>query len=160
MDQEKEKNQENNQVLEKEGFNFYEVSFLLNPRLNEVELGQEVSKIEEIIKECGGEIMEENWPQKIELAYPIKKNTFAYFAWLLFETKPECVKMFPEKVKYEANILRYLTLKRNKKLWQEAKNKPKQSFKLETKKGNIEKETKKEEINEEKLEEKLEEILK
>ncbi len=164
MEQEKEKNQENSQAAENEDFNFYEVSFLLDPRLNEVELGQEVAKIENIIKNCQGQIIEENWPQRMELAYPIKKNAFAYFGWLLFEARPECVKMFPEKVKYELKILRYLTLKRDKKLWEESKNKPKPVRPEMSKKQEIKEQPKKQEeeteIDEEKLEERLEEILK
>ncbi len=173
MDEEKKKNQEENQnepIIEasqensqKEGYNFYELSFLLDPRLNEVELGEEVSKIEKIIKDCQGEIIEENWPQKIELAYSVKKNNFAYFGFILFDSLPECVKMFPEKVKYEPKILRYLTIKRNKKIWQEEKERPKvppKSYRKPSKEEATKSAKEEKELDEEKLEERLEEILK
>lgn len=157
----------NNQkdLEEKEGCNFYEISFLFAPELNEVELGGEISKLEKTIESLGGKIIEENWPKLIQLAYPIEKKTSAYFGYFLFDAPSECPKLLPEKLKFEQNLLRYLVIKRNKKYWQESQKKQtfdKKAFakpEVKEKEESTQKEEKVE-LDQAKLEEKLEEILK
>ena len=139
-----------------EDLNFYEVGFLLDPKLNEIETGQEVSKVEKVISGFGGTMVEESWPKRLKLAYPIKGNESAYFGYLLFEAPAESINGILGKLKPEKNILRFLILRRNKKYWQRTKEQAKvKAEALPTKR-----EEHGEKIDETRLEEKLEEILK
>jgi len=132
---------------------FYELSFLLANDLSDSLIAETVSNLKDLINSAGGLVIEDSWPKKIKLAYPIKKNNFAYFGYLLFDYPKKEIGKFSQEVKKNSNILRYLLISRNKKYWQRDK---------ESKENWLKRRGKKEaaEINEEELEKKLEEVLK
>ena len=132
---------------------FYELSFLLANDLSDSLIAETVSNLKDLINSAGGLVIEDSWPKKIKLAYPIKKNNFAYFGYLLFDYPKKEIGKFSQEVKKNSNILRYLLISRNKKYWQRDK---------ESKENWLKRRGKKEaaEINEGELEKKLEEVLK
>ena len=132
---------------------FYELSFLLADDLSDSLIAETISNLKDSINSAGGIVIEDSWPKKIKLAYPIKKNNFAYFGYLLFDYPRKEIEKFSQEVKKNSNILRYLLISRNKKYWQRDK---------ESKENWLKRRGKKEaaEINEEELEKKLEEVLK
>ena len=138
---------------DEEKVGFYELSFLLANDLSDSLIAETVSNLKDLINSAGGLVIEDSWPKKIKLAYPIKKNNFAYFGYLLFDYPKEEIGKFSQEVKKNSNILRYLLISRNKKYWQRDK---------ESKENWLKRRGKKEvaEINEEELEKKLEEVLK
>ena len=138
---------------DEEKVGFYELSFLLANDLSDSLIAETVSNLKDLINSAGGLVIEDSWPKKIKLAYPIKKNNFAYFGYLLFDYPKKEIGKFSQEVKKNSNILRYLLISRNKKYWQRDK---------ESKENWLKRRGKKEvaEINEEELEKKLEEVLK
>lgn len=134
---------------------FYEIGFLLRPELTELEVSQEVSKIEKILTELEGERIEEELPKLIKLAYPIEKKESAFFGYIIFKMPSKEVALIPERLKFEKNILRYLVIKRSREslaMRKEEQKKPRRKVRKEVRRE--------EKIDESKLEKKLEEILK
>ncbi len=152
-DREKIGEEENLEKEENEEVGFYELSFLLADDLSDSLIAETISNLKDSINSAGGIVIEDSWPKKIKLAYPIKKNNFAYFGYLLFDYPRKEIEKFSQEIKKNSNILRYLLISRNKKYWQRDK---------ESKENWLKRRGKKEaaEINEEELEKKLEEVLK
>ncbi|MGB9847646.1 MAG: 30S ribosomal protein S6 [Minisyncoccia bacterium] len=142
----------------------YEISFILSGRLTESELSGQIEKIKNIFQSSGAHLLKEAEFTKINLAYPIKKETEAYFGYFWFEMEPEKLADFKEQLSYEKNILRYLIVTpppKYKKLMAQSKLPPKETkTSLPISEMPTVSEEKKTEPNFEKLEEKLEEIQK
>lgn len=89
----------------------YELTYLISPEVSEENIQSLQKKIESLIKEGEGSIIETNPPVKRTLAYPIQKKTGALVADLTFNLKPEKIKDFEKNLKSESQILRYLISK-------------------------------------------------
>ena len=124
----------------------YEIGFILDPDLGGKDLLNVLALLKEIItQKLEGSILEAGKLKKVNLAYPIKKKEKGYFGYFVFETLPEKVVELKDHLKYEDSILRYILVKRNRKLFE--------------KKEVLPQEERKEKIDEEALEKRLEEIL-
>ena len=88
---------------------FYKVALLFKGSLTEAEGTAEYVKVTEELK-THGVILQEIKPTKIGLAYPISKNTEAYFATVKFEPTEGTVVDFKDWLK-KANVLRVLITK-------------------------------------------------
>ncbi len=92
----------------------YEGCFLLKSSIPKEETEKEISFIEETIKKNGGEIIKkEPWGTK-RLAYPIKKNTDAFYYLFFFKASPDMILPIDLFLKRRESILRYLFLERKK----------------------------------------------
>ena len=81
----------------------YEISFLLKE-----EAGQKL--VLDTIKELGGDIETESPVSKIALAYPIKKETSAFFGFLHFFLAPAEIKELNHRMETTEAILRHLII--------------------------------------------------
>ncbi|MCK9187087.1 MAG: 30S ribosomal protein S6 [Candidatus Colwellbacteria bacterium] len=81
----------------------YEISFL-----TKTEADKEV--ILKALADIGASNMEEGRFSEIKLAYPIKKNTVAYFGSVVFESDPENVTKIGEALKFSEGVLRFLVI--------------------------------------------------
>ncbi len=81
----------------------YEISFLLNSENTYQELIQ-------ALKNCQFSIIDEGSISKIKLAYPTKKENFAYFGCLRFSGHPHDVKNLNSQLKTNPKILRFLII--------------------------------------------------
>ena len=79
----------------------YEIGFLLKSEDKKPE-------IRKIIESRKGEITEEGAVIGIKLAYPIKKETFAYFGYVRFLAEPSAIKEMDEEAKHNPALLRHL----------------------------------------------------
>ncbi|MFT5359591.1 MAG: ribosomal protein S6 [Candidatus Paceibacteria bacterium] len=97
----------------------YETSFSFLPTLASDELATQVGKLKEVITSKGGEIISEEYPQVINLAYSIrhrmdnkyKTHETAHFGWVKYDveqSEAQDVKKGLDNIKV---LLRYLTLK-------------------------------------------------
>lgn len=97
----------------------YEVGYLLSSNVAEESAPGEASALKEIVENCGGKILSEDWPKMRRLAYPMskirsgKKTTFenAYFGWIKFEgdsSSPAGIKTGFEK---NGNMIRFVVIK-------------------------------------------------
>ncbi|PIR44011.1 hypothetical protein COV23_02225 [Candidatus Wolfebacteria bacterium CG10_big_fil_rev_8_21_14_0_10_31_9] len=143
--------------MEKELKN-YEIGFLFIEETDEREVG-------DALKGYKAQILHEGIAKKIKLAYPIKKQTSAYFAFIQFSLDPELVKPLSDQIKLNKKVLRALIfsipdkqLTKNKETrGEKAERPPREKRKLTEE---VVKKNKPEIVDNELLEKKLEEILK
>ncbi|MDD3679622.1 MAG: 30S ribosomal protein S6 [Candidatus Shapirobacteria bacterium] len=87
--------------------NQYELTIVsrLNPKTKKGE--DNLEKIKKTLVEIGKITKEENWGKKT-LAYPIQKETAAYYCWFLFKAGPNKVGRLDNILKLNENIIRHL----------------------------------------------------
>ncbi len=59
--------------------NYYEILYIISPKLSEAEREELIKKLDAFVKEKGGEVLTENRWGTRTLAYPIKKQTTGYY---------------------------------------------------------------------------------
>lgn len=128
---------------------YYELTYLISSELSEEEAKQLQAKITSLI---GGILVKERLPFKKKLAYPIKKQSQAYFSVIDFQVMAEKLIDLEKKLKSEDKILRYLILVKP----------PVKKEKITGvfKKPKIEQPEKEKKVELKEIEKKLEEILK
>lgn len=97
----------------------YEVGYLLVPSIAEEDLSVVYGNLKEMVSTFGGEIISDEMPKMIPLAYTISKvisnvrNKFntAYFGWIKFEMDTEKIVEMKKKLDLSDNIIRFLILK-------------------------------------------------
>lgn len=86
----------------------YEIAYLLSPEVSEEKLDLEITELEKIIKESGGEIVESNTPKKRWLSYEVKKQRQAYFGAISFKIPSEGVGKIKSVLSLHKKIMRFL----------------------------------------------------
>lgn len=97
----------------------YEVGYLLVPSITEENLPVTYGNLKELVSSFGGEVISDEMPKMIPLAYTISKvisntrNKFntAYFGWIKFEMDTEKVVLMKKKLDLDQNIIRFILLK-------------------------------------------------
>lgn len=97
----------------------YEIGFHLIPLVTEDEVASHVSTIKSILDKAGAEIISEEAPTLIELAYEISKKVkgtkhefgTGYFGWIKFETTSDKIAEIDEEVRDIEEVLRYIVVK-------------------------------------------------
>lgn len=98
--------------------NSYELAFHVLPTVAEGEVAGVYEKIKARIAE-DGEIITDEAPERIDLAYPIVKSveakerkfTSAYFGWVRFTTDAEKISHLDDHIRTMGEILRHLIIK-------------------------------------------------
>ena len=89
----------------------YETTFILSPELPEGEHRKAVEKFVSLIKDNDGEVSNiEHWGMR-KLAYPIKKKTNGYYAFLEFRSYGDLIAKLEQAYRYDDSVIRYLTVK-------------------------------------------------
>jgi small subunit ribosomal protein S6 len=141
---------------------FYELTYLINPDLSELELNGFCQKINGFITEEGGIVNKEKSPIRQRLGYSVNKKTEAFLVNLTLSLNPENLEKLEKKIKNEKQIMRYMVSA--KQSLEETKREPSRASlrfsKTEAaeKKGEKPKEHQKIELKE--IDEKIDEILK
>jgi small subunit ribosomal protein S6 len=86
----------------------YEMMVLLSPDMEEPR--EEVTKIEEVVRNLGGEIVKSDVLGKKKLAYPIDKKTEGVYALLYFKLEPTQTFELKRVLGLRSNIWRQLIL--------------------------------------------------
>lgn len=97
----------------------YEVGYLLAPTIPEGEAPVVYNSLKELIASFDGEIISDEMPKMIGLAYAMPKvlqnvrHKFdtAYFGWIKFSMDPEKVLKLKKKLDLDLNFIRFLILK-------------------------------------------------
>jgi ribosomal protein S6 len=92
----------------------YELAFLI-PKESQIDPKNYYEKINALLQEKGGLLLEFYSPSLINLAYPIEKKESAYLASTVFQIKTEKIKEIEKEMKEEQKnkkILRFLLFKR------------------------------------------------
>lgn len=91
--------------------NLYESLFIINPALDETEVGNIVGKVEELIKKGGGEVVKvDNWGKK-KLAYEVKKQKKGYYILINFRIKPGAISELERTLKITDPIIKFLIIR-------------------------------------------------
>ena len=97
----------------------YELGYLLVPTIKEEDVGASYGNFKELVSSFGGEIIMDEMPKMINLAYKMEKvvsnvrskfNT-AYFGWIKFATSSAQVVELKSKLDLDPNIIRFLITK-------------------------------------------------
>lgn len=110
--------------------NTYSTIIVIDSLLKAEETDNTIEKIERTIKNNGGKIeATDRWGKK-RLAYEIKKRQYGYYVEIIFKSVGDIIKIIEREYGLDENILRYLTLKMDKKSL-EYYDSRKQNFKKE-----------------------------
>lgn len=92
----------------------YELTVLLHPDL-EIDLEKPLSKVEKIITDNSGKVVnKDNWGKK-KLAYPIKKQDFAVYVLLEVSIAPENANKVQGLLNITDEVIRYLMVEKDLK---------------------------------------------
>jgi len=93
----------------------YESVIIFNAALEDEQIENNISRIQEVIKNNGGEILEaDRWGRK-RLAYPIQKSKTGYYLVLRYLAPSELITVLERSFRLDETIMRYLTIALNKK---------------------------------------------
>ena len=97
----------------------YELAFHVLPTIAEGEVNSVFEVIKGIIKKEGGEVFDEEAPERFELAYEVvrhlegknRKFRSAYFGWVRFKAAPQAAVAINASVDASNDILRHLLIR-------------------------------------------------
>jgi len=97
----------------------YELGYILIPTLAEDEVPAVYNDLKELISSYGAEIISDEMPEMINLAYQMlkvtrnvrSKYTNGYFGWIKFEVDAQKVLELKNKLDLDPNFLRFLIMK-------------------------------------------------
>jgi ribosomal protein S6 len=135
----------------------YEVGFLVRAEGDKEELAK-------TLKNHRASIIDDGGISRIKLAYPIKKEDFAYFGYLHFSCAPENIKELRNELKTSPKVLRFIIVSQpapvkkseTKEVSEEIRRRPAAPTSQTIKEASKQSEA----LSNEDLEKKLEEILK
>lgn len=95
---------------------FYELTYIINPVLEEDKFKEAVDKVNKLIEDNGGEILEiDEWGIR-QLAYEIDGKSNGYYVNLYFKAPSEAIEIVERNMRISDDIMRYLTLKFDTKM--------------------------------------------
>jgi small subunit ribosomal protein S6 len=95
---------------------FYEMTYILNPVLEEEQFSEMVGFVNKLLENNGGEIVEvDEWGVK-KLAYDINGKGNGYYVNLYFNAPAEAIAVVERNLRIHDNVMRYLTLKYDPKM--------------------------------------------
>jgi len=124
-------------------------------------------KLIKLVGDFGGEVIDNGGLSRIKLAYPIKKETSAFFGYFYFSIQPEAIKKISGNLKLNSEILRHIIISTPviQQAIQSVSRKPRRAFSSEIPVATMTSATPRKPkpqpiLSNEALEKKLEEILK
>lgn len=97
---------------------YYELTYIVNPVLEEDQLKATVAKFNTFLTDNGATIDEvQEWGMR-SLAYPIKKKSSGYYVNAYFNAPGAVIVKLERQLEIDDNVLRYLTIKYDNKMLQ------------------------------------------
>jgi len=88
----------------------YESIFILSPQISNEKIDSVIKQVEGMIVEHEGNLLKtEKWGLK-KLAYLVKKFSDGFYLYFLYEAKPGTAKEIETKLKFDEEILRFLSV--------------------------------------------------
>ena len=94
----------------------YELAYLLTSDITENKIDFEISELKNFIAKNGGDVILANQPEKKRLAYPVKKQNFAFFGVIYFNSDTESLDKIKKALVFYKKVLRYLLLNKETKI--------------------------------------------
>lgn len=96
----------------------YELTYIITPVLSEEQIKDTVKRVNKLIESNGGTVTDiEEWGSQ-RLAYQINKKRNGYYVNLYFDGLGDSIPRLERSLEIDDNILRYLTLRMDKKMIQ------------------------------------------
>jgi len=92
----------------------YELTFVLDPQLEQNQIDEIVQKVESLITDSKGEIEKKDLLGKKRLAYEIKKRQYGFYIYLLFKSTVDVIDKIERDFKLNESVLRFLTIRLSK----------------------------------------------
>ncbi len=93
--------------------NYYEMLYIVSPALSEAEREELIKKLDDFVKEKGGEVLTENRWGTRTLAYPIKKHTTGYYVLTYVSLPGDKLKDLRYFMQINEGFLRAMILKKD-----------------------------------------------
>lgn len=98
----------------------YEVMYIINSSVEEETRAGLVESLGKIITDEGGKIVKtDEWGMR-DFAYPIDDMTKGYYVVVTFEADNEIVKEYDRLMRINANVVRYMIIRKDEAVAQEA----------------------------------------
>ena len=94
--------------------NQYETVFILTPVLSDEQMKEAVKKFENILTQCGAEIVFEDFWGMRKLAYPIQKKSSGFYQLIEYRAEGNVIETVETELKRDERVLRFLTVKLDK----------------------------------------------
>ncbi len=94
--------------------NNYETLFVIKPTLTDEELATQIAKITENLEKDGAEILAINKMGMRRLAYPVAKHERGVYTIIYFKAVGSIIAEFERKLKFNEDVIKYLTVKYTK----------------------------------------------
>lgn len=95
---------------------YYEVTYIVNPVLEEEQIKEEVAKVTNFVTANGGEFDEINEWGIRRLSYDIDGKSSGYFVNMYFTSPGDLIVKMERAMQINDNVVRYLTLKYDNKM--------------------------------------------
>ena len=93
----------------------YETTFIVNATLEDTQVDVIIEKVKELIAKNGGQILAaEKWGRK-RLTYTIRKKNNGFYMFFEFKAPGDAIAKLERHYQLDEQILRYLTVKLDKK---------------------------------------------
>jgi len=94
--------------------NNYETLFVIKPTLTDEEREAQIAKVVESLESEDAKILAINRMGMRKLAYPVAKNERGFYTIIYFNAKGSVIAEFERKLKFNEDIIKYLTVKYTK----------------------------------------------
>jgi len=96
--------------------NFYELTYIVNPVLDEEDYKNTVEKFTKLLTDQGAEVEEvDEWGLR-QFAYEIEGKKSGYYVNAYFDAPTDAIAKIERALRIDDNIIRYLTLKYDAKM--------------------------------------------
>ncbi len=95
--------------------NNYETLYVLKPTLTDEETAANIAKIEEILVKQDAQILATNKMGMRRLAYPVQKHERGFYTVIYFKAKGSVIAELERNLKFNEDVIKYLTVKYTKK---------------------------------------------
>jgi small subunit ribosomal protein S6 len=86
----------------------YETVFILDPKLDETQVKDEIGKVRDLISSLAGEVIGVEPGGKRKLTYEIKGNREGYYTLITFMSEPSSIVEIERSYKLNENVLRHV----------------------------------------------------
>ncbi len=94
----------------------YELTYIINPVISDDHTKNLVRRVNKLVEENGGSVLEvDEWGNN-RLSYQIQKKRSGYYVNMYFKAPGELIGQLERTLRIEDNILRFLTLKMDAKM--------------------------------------------
>ena len=89
----------------------YETVFILDPKLDEGQVKDEIGKVQALISGLDGEVIGVEPAGKRKLTYEIKGNKEGYYTLITFKSKASSIAELERSYKLNENVLRHVVVR-------------------------------------------------